>query len=99
MSSFTTYTTVACHSCREAGRYSTATFPRCVFLILPGRGNESDDAFIAVYPRTYDPAYAVGACVLAIVFASTFALLFPLIAPAVVLLLLLTLIGTWPLTH
>ncbi|KAF9486350.1 hypothetical protein BDN70DRAFT_902505 [Pholiota conissans] len=49
--------------------------------------------FRAIYPRTYDPAYAVGACVLAIIFASTFSLLFPLIAPAVVLLLLLTLIA------
>ncbi|KJA28630.1 hypothetical protein HYPSUDRAFT_34085 [Hypholoma sublateritium FD-334 SS-4] len=49
--------------------------------------------FRAVYPRTYDPTYATGACVLALVFASTFALIFPLIAPAVVVLLLLTLIA------
>ncbi|KAJ3499739.1 hypothetical protein NLJ89_g10066 [Agrocybe chaxingu] len=49
--------------------------------------------FRAVYPRTYNPSFAIGACVLAIVFASTFALIFPLIAPAVVLLLLLTLIA------
>ncbi|PPQ90938.1 hypothetical protein CVT25_008249 [Psilocybe cyanescens] len=49
--------------------------------------------FRAVYPRTYDPSYAIGACVLAIVFASTFALIFPLIAPAVVLLVFLTLIA------
>ncbi|KAF8910016.1 hypothetical protein CPB84DRAFT_1764373 [Gymnopilus junonius] len=49
--------------------------------------------FRAVYPRTYDPSFAIGACVLAIVFASTFALIFPLIAPAVVILLLLTLIA------
>jgi hypothetical protein len=47
----------------------------------------------AVYPRTYDPSFATGACVLAIVFASTFAVIFPLVAPAVVLLLLLTLVG------
>ncbi|KAH9486372.1 hypothetical protein JR316_0000436 [Psilocybe cubensis] len=49
--------------------------------------------FRAVYPRTYDPSYAIGACVLAIVFASTFALIFPLIAPAVVILVFLTLIA------
>ncbi|KAF8963914.1 hypothetical protein BDZ97DRAFT_1939372 [Flammula alnicola] len=49
--------------------------------------------FRAVYPRMYNPSYAIGACVLAIVFASTFALIFPLIAPAVVILLLLTLIA------
>lgn len=48
---------------------------------------------LAVYPRTYNPSFAIGACVLAIVFASTFALIFPLIAPAVVLLLFLALIG------
>ncbi|KAF9535881.1 hypothetical protein CPB83DRAFT_40825 [Crepidotus variabilis] len=49
--------------------------------------------FRAVYPRTYNPSFAIGACILAIVFASTFALIFPLIAPAVVILLLLTLIA------
>ncbi|KAF8167474.1 hypothetical protein B0H34DRAFT_18533 [Crassisporium funariophilum] len=49
--------------------------------------------FRAVYPRTYNPSFAIGACVLAILFASTFALIFPLIAPAVVVLLLLTLIA------
>ncbi|KDR85603.1 hypothetical protein GALMADRAFT_53945 [Galerina marginata CBS 339.88] len=49
--------------------------------------------FRAVYPRTYDPSFAIGACVLAIVFASTFALIFPIIAPAVVILLFLTLIA------
>ncbi|KIM47616.1 hypothetical protein M413DRAFT_439287 [Hebeloma cylindrosporum] len=49
--------------------------------------------FRAVYPRTYNPSFATGACILAIVFASTFALIFPLIAPAVVVLLLLTLIA------
>lgn len=52
-----------------------------------------DHVSTAVYPRTYDPSFAIGACILAIVFASTFALIFPLIAPAVVILLLLTLIG------
>ncbi|KIY73527.1 hypothetical protein CYLTODRAFT_485378 [Cylindrobasidium torrendii FP15055 ss-10] len=49
--------------------------------------------FRALYPRTYDPSYATGACVLGIVFASTFSLIFPLIGPAVVLLLVLTLIA------
>ncbi|KAI5898056.1 uncharacterized protein SCHCODRAFT_080873 [Schizophyllum commune H4-8] len=49
--------------------------------------------FRAVYPRTYNPSFATGACVLAIVFASTFSLIFPLIAPAVTLLLLLTLVA------
>lgn len=47
----------------------------------------------AVYPRTYNPSFAVGACVLAVLFASTFTLIFPLIAPAVVVVLLLSLIG------
>ncbi|KAJ7619547.1 hypothetical protein FB45DRAFT_931060 [Roridomyces roridus] len=49
--------------------------------------------FRAVYPRTYNPAFATGACILAIVFASTFSIIFPLIAPAVVLLLFLTLVA------
>jgi len=47
----------------------------------------------AVYPRTYNPSFATGACVLAIIFASTFAIIFPLIGPAVVVLLFLTLVG------
>lgn len=46
-----------------------------------------------MYPRTYDPSFAISFCVLAILFASTFAFIFPLIAPAAVILLLLTLIG------
>ncbi|KAJ7091404.1 hypothetical protein B0H15DRAFT_234366 [Mycena belliarum] len=49
--------------------------------------------FRAVYPRTYNPAFATGACILAIIFASTFSIIFPLIAPAVVVLLLLTLVA------
>ncbi|KAF7979445.1 hypothetical protein HWV62_42598 [Athelia sp. TMB] len=49
--------------------------------------------FRAAYPRTYDPAFATGACVLAIIFASTFSLIFPLIGPSVVILLFLTLIA------
>ncbi|TDL28546.1 hypothetical protein BD410DRAFT_759887 [Rickenella mellea] len=49
--------------------------------------------FRAVYPRTYDPSYATGCCVLGLVFASTFALIFPLIGPAVAILLFLTLVA------
>src|ERR1700761_5497893 len=49
--------------------------------------------FRAIYPRIYNPAFAMGACILAIIFASTFSLIFPLIAPAVVILVFLTLIG------
>lgn len=48
---------------------------------------------LAVYPRTYNPTFATGACVLAIIFACTFSLIFPLIGPAVVVLLFLTLVG------
>lgn len=55
--------------------------------------------YLAVYPRTYDPTFATGACVLAIIFASTFSLIFPLIGPAVVVLLFLTLIGTFSLKN
>jgi hypothetical protein len=50
---------------------------------------------LAVYPRTYDPTFATGACVLAIIFACTFSLIFPLIGPAVVVLLFLTLVGRY----
>lgn len=50
-------------------------------------------SLVALYPRTYNPTFATGACVLAIVFASTFSLIFPLIGPAVVVLLFLTLVG------
>ncbi|TCD68080.1 hypothetical protein EIP91_011533 [Steccherinum ochraceum] len=49
--------------------------------------------FRAIYPRTYNPAHAMGCCILAILFASAFTLVFPLLGPAVVLLLLLTLIA------
>ncbi|KAG6846106.1 hypothetical protein H0H87_006470 [Tephrocybe sp. NHM501043] len=49
--------------------------------------------FRAVYPRTYNPSIAIGACILAIVFASMFCLIFPLIGPAVTILLFLTMIG------
>ncbi|KAJ7696606.1 hypothetical protein B0H17DRAFT_1053875 [Mycena rosella] len=49
--------------------------------------------FRAVYPRTYNPAFATGACILAVIFASTFSIIFPLVAPAVVVLLFLTLVA------
>ncbi|CAL1693980.1 unnamed protein product [Somion occarium] len=49
--------------------------------------------FRAVYPRTYDPTYATGCCVLAVLLASAFALIFPLLAPGAVVLLFLTLIA------
>jgi calcium permeable stress-gated cation channel len=51
------------------------------------------DFFVAIYPRSYNPSFATGACILAIIFASTFCLIFPLVGPAVVILLFLTLIG------
>jgi len=50
---------------------------------------------LAIYPRTYDPSFSTGMCILAVVFASTFALIFPLIGPAVVILLFLTLVGEY----
>jgi hypothetical protein len=49
--------------------------------------------FRAMYPRVYNPVYAMGCCILGIVFVCAFAILFPLIGPAVVLLILLTLIA------
>ncbi|KIM28865.1 hypothetical protein M408DRAFT_16235 [Serendipita vermifera MAFF 305830] len=49
--------------------------------------------FRAMYPKMYNPVYAMGCCILGIVFVSAFALLFPLIGPAVLLLVFLTLIA------
>lgn len=46
-----------------------------------------------MYPKLYNPAYAMGCCILGIVFVVAFALLFPLIGPAVLLLVFLTLIA------
>ena len=46
-----------------------------------------------MYPKVYDPSYALGACILAIVFVAAFALVFPLIGLPVVLLIFLTLIA------
>jgi hypothetical protein len=68
---------------------------RGICLVFYHLWRPSDQSLPAVYPRTYNPSFAIGACVLAIVFASTFALIFPLIAPAVVVLLVLTLIGVF----
>ncbi|THH33123.1 hypothetical protein EUX98_g1076 [Antrodiella citrinella] len=49
--------------------------------------------FRAVYPRTYNPSYAMGCSALAILLASAFTLIFPLLGPAVALLLMLNLIA------
>ncbi|KAI1788782.1 hypothetical protein LXA43DRAFT_1023967 [Ganoderma leucocontextum] len=49
--------------------------------------------FRAVYPRTYDPSYAISCSLLAVIFASAFALIFPPLAPAVLVLLFLTLVA------
>ncbi|KAF7297179.1 MPN domain-containing protein [Mycena indigotica] len=62
-------------------------------LRAQGRAVTPRQRFRAMYPRTYNPAFAMGACILAIIFASTFVIIFPLVAPAVVLLLFLSLIG------
>lgn len=50
-------------------------------------------ALPAVYPRTYDPSYAISCSLLAFIFASAFVLIFPPLAPAVLILLFLTLVG------
>lgn len=49
--------------------------------------------FRAIYPRIYNPIYAMGCCILGIVFVVAFCLIFPLIAPAVLLLIFLSLIA------
>ncbi|KAG8704088.1 hypothetical protein FRC09_003778, partial [Ceratobasidium sp. 395] len=49
--------------------------------------------FRAIYPKSFNPAYASGCCVLAVIFASTFSLIFPLIGPPILLLLLLSLVA------
>ncbi|KAI0962461.1 hypothetical protein AcV7_001301 [Taiwanofungus camphoratus] len=53
----------------------------------------SRQRFRAVYPRTYNPSYALSCCVLAILYTSAFTLLFPLVAPAALLLLSLTFVA------
>ncbi|KAJ7353567.1 hypothetical protein DFH08DRAFT_956621 [Mycena albidolilacea] len=47
----------------------------------------------AVHSRAYDPAFALGACILAIIFASTFSMIFPLVAPAIVILVFLSFVA------
>lgn len=54
---------------------------------------ETSFLLTAVYPRAYDPIFAVSASVLGIMFASTFSLIFPILGPAVLLLLLLSMVG------
>lgn len=60
---------------------------------------EFSSLLIAVYPRTYNPSFALSACILSIMFAATFSLIFPIITPVVVLLLLLGLAGESPGRH
>lgn len=48
---------------------------------------------LAIYPKSFNPAFASGCCVLAVVFASTFSLIFPLIGPPILLLVLLSLVA------
>ena len=69
----------------------------CFFIHAPSVVVAHDAS--AVYPRTYDPSYAISCCLIAVIFASAFALIFPLLAPAVLVLLFLTLVGELPLLH
>ncbi|KAF9519867.1 hypothetical protein BS47DRAFT_1357887 [Hydnum rufescens UP504] len=46
---------------------------------------------LALYPRTYNPSFGMGASILGLFFAAAFSMLFPLIGPPLVLLLFLTL--------
>lgn len=90
-SSTSTSPTVACPAGRATGYYSSRTLPRYAYLTL---GTPClTRVHLAAYPRTYNPSFATGACVLAVVFASAYALIFPLVGPAVTILLFLTLIG------
>ncbi|QRV86749.1 short transient receptor potential channel 7 [Ceratobasidium sp. AG-Ba] len=49
--------------------------------------------FRAIYPKSFNPSFASGCCVLAVIFASTFSLIFPLIGPPILVLVLLSLIA------
>jgi hypothetical protein len=49
---------------------------------------------LVMYPKAYDPSYAIGACILAIVFVAAFALIFRLICPPVVLLISLPIVSS-----
>jgi len=55
--------------------------------------------FRAIYPRSYNPSFGLGCCVLGVVFASTFSVIFPLIGPPIVLLVLLTMVAQRYLAH
>jgi hypothetical protein len=65
---------------------------RCKYGSLQVRLHCTDRCLV-IYPRSYNPIFAMGCCLFAIIIACAFTLLFPLIGPAVVLLVLLTLIG------
>jgi hypothetical protein len=84
---------MASDSCGKTGYHASPTVPRYACQMYQIRNDMKHFSSTAVYPRTYNPSFAVGACILAILFASIFMLIFPLIAPAVVVLLLLSLVG------
>lgn len=46
-----------------------------------------------MYPRSYNPSFGLGACIIAVFLTATLALLFPLLGPPLVVLVLLTLIA------
>lgn len=47
----------------------------------------------AIYPRSYNPSFGLGACVIAVFFTATLAIIFPLMAVPLVILVALTLIA------
>ncbi|KAG8955541.1 hypothetical protein FRC00_005328 [Tulasnella sp. 408] len=49
--------------------------------------------FRAIYPRSYNPTFGLGCCILAVVFACAFSIIFPLIGPPIVLLLILSMVA------
>lgn len=49
--------------------------------------------YLAIYPRSYNPTFGLGCCILAVVFACAFSIIFPLIGPPIVLLLILSLVA------
>ena len=87
--------TVEGRSRRESCCYASSAVPRFVLRSPFPLGVAYSGHNAAVYPRTYDPSYAVSCCILAVIFAAAFALIFPLLAPAVLLLLFLTLLGKY----
>ena len=76
---------------RQRFRGQSFTSETSVMLLTP----QPVTTLSAIYPRTYDPTYATGCCVLAVLLASAFSLIFPLLAPGALVLLFLTLIGTF----